>query len=68
MRISVTIACVLSVASLLGGCSTYGFLPDTEKLAQPVLNRPAQIDTIKGMQDVAQNHGTAAAKKIEEAR
>jgi hypothetical protein len=67
MRIPRRLVCLLVVAPLIG-CSTYGFLPETDKLAQPVLNRPAQVDTIKSMQDMAQSHGDAAAKKIEAAR
>ena len=59
------LACVLSSDLLMGGCSSSGILPDTAKVPQPVLNRPDQLDTIKGMRDAAQTHGADAAKKIE---
>ncbi|MET0194749.1 MAG: hypothetical protein ABW200_15425 [Hyphomicrobiaceae bacterium] len=68
MRIRWILACVLSGALLMGGCSSYGFLPDTAKVPQPVLNRPDQLDTIKAMRDAAQTHGADAAKKIETTR
>lgn len=65
MRSRWVLACVLSGDLLLAGCSSFGFLPDTAKVPQPVLNRPDQLDTIKGMRDAAQTHGADAAKKIE---
>ena len=65
MRIRWVLACVLSGDLLVSGCSSFGFLPDTAKVPQPVLNRPDQLDTIKGMRDAAQTHGADAAKKIE---
>ena len=68
MRIRWVLACVLSGDLLVGGCSSFGFLPDTSKVPQPVLNRPDQLDTIKGMRDAAQTHGADAAKKIETTR
>jgi outer membrane murein-binding lipoprotein Lpp len=68
MRVRWILACVLSAGLLTGGCSSYGFLPDTAKVPEPVLNRPDQLDTIKAMRDAAQTHGTDAAKKIETTR
>ena len=65
MRIRCVLVCVLSGCLLMAGCSSYGFLPDTNKVPQPVLNRPDQLDTIKAMRDAAQTHGADAAKKIE---
>jgi hypothetical protein len=65
MRSRRPLACVLSGGLLIGGCSSSSILPDTAKVPQPVLNRPAQLDTIKGMRDAAQTHGADAAKKIE---
>ena len=65
MRIRWTLACALSCALLMGGCSSYGFLPDTAKVPQQVLNRSDQLDTIKTMRDAGQTHGADAAKKIE---
>jgi hypothetical protein len=62
MRIRLAVA-GLATGLLIGGCSTYGVLPDTTKLPQPVLR-----DTVKTMQETAQNHGAEAAKKIEGAR
>jgi hypothetical protein len=68
MRIRLTVAGFLATGLLIGGCSTYGFLPDTTKLPQPVLSGTDRQDTVKTMQETAQNHGAEAAKKIEAAR
>jgi hypothetical protein len=59
---------LLTADLLIGGRSTYGFLPDTTKLPQPVLSGTDRQDTVKSMQETAQNHGAEAAKKIETAR
>jgi hypothetical protein len=68
MRISWMLARVLCCALPIGGCSSYGFLPDTAKVPQQVLNRPDQLDSIKAMRDTAQTHGADAAKQIETTR
>jgi ABC-type glycerol-3-phosphate transport system substrate-binding protein len=67
MRIRLAVA-GLATGLLIGGCSTYGVLPDTTKLPQPVLSGTDRQDTVKTMQETAQNHGAEAAKKIEGAR
>ena len=68
MRFSLTLAGLFAADLLIGGCSTYGFLPDTAKLPQPVLSGTDRQDSVKAMQETAQNHGAEAAKKIEAAR
>ena len=68
MRIRLPLAAMLTADLLIGGCSTYGFLPDTTKLPQPVLSGTDRQDTVKTMQETAQNHGAEAAKKIESSR
>jgi hypothetical protein len=59
---------LLATEPLIGGCSSYGLLPDTTKLPQPVLSGTDRQDIVKTMQETAQNHGAEAAKKIEAAR
>ena len=68
MRTCWIFACIRCGAAPICGCSSYGFLPDTAKVPQQVLNRPDQLDSIKAMRDTAQTHGTDAAKQIEAAR
>jgi hypothetical protein len=68
MRIHFMLAALLTADLLVGGCSSYGFLPDTTKLPQPVLSGTDRQDTVKTMQETAQNHGAEAAKKIESSR
>jgi hypothetical protein len=55
---------LLATELLIGGCSSYGFLPDTTKLPQPVLSGTDRQDIVKTMQETAQNHGAEAAKKM----
>jgi len=68
MRIPMTLLGLLAAGLPLGGCASYDLLPSTEKVPQPVLNRPGQLDMIKGLRETSQTHGADAAKKIEDAR